>query len=172
MEPSVEAFRVSLARCCQELLSDYGVRVAPSDSHLTDPPMTKLGAAIEFDGAHVSGTVRLWATRGVLAAVHRQTGCASAPVDELNALNLELVNQLASRLKNRLRAKGVSFKVGLPHVEEGVPDPRDHVMDFTRFVCMFGTVRGMVEVEIAPGLVLSERPPDSSTPREGDLVLF
>ncbi|MFZ5889679.1 MAG: chemotaxis protein CheX [Myxococcota bacterium] len=163
-----EALRVS----CVELMQNYGIEARPRPANAqSEPPVAVLVAGVDFKGRQLRGTVALWADQSVLRETTRQApGLGDdAPLQDWTC---ELANQLAGRIKNKLRNYGVSLNVNVPRLLHGsdVTD-LDHGLQH-RFSCDFGTISAYLDVLIAPDFVLTEAEPLEPLKHEGDFTVF
>lgn len=163
-----EALRVS----CVELMQNYGIEARPRSSETaSEPPVEVLVAGVDFKGRELRGTVALWAARSVLRETTRQApGLGeNAPLQDWTC---ELTNQLAGRMKNKLRNYGVSLNVNVPRLLHGndVTDLQQGLQH--RFSCDFGSLSAYLDVLIAPGFVLTEAAPSEPLKNEGEFTVF
>lgn len=163
-----EALRVS----CVELMQNYGIEARPHGPEAaTEPPVAVLVAGVDFKGRELRGTVALWAAQSVLRETTRKApGLGDdAPLQDWTC---ELTNQLAGRMKNKLRTYGVSLHVNVPRLLHGndVTELEQGLQH--RFSCDFGTLSAYLDVLIAPGFVLTEGEATEPLKQEGDFTVF
>lgn len=163
-----EALRVS----CVELMQNYGIEaLSPSSVTASEQPVEVLVAGVDFKGRELRGTVALWASRSVLRETTRQApGLGeNAPLQDWTC---ELTNQLAGRMKNKLRNYGVSLNVNVPRLLHGTDVTELEQGLQHRFSCDFGTLSAYLDVLIAPGFVLTEIPQSEPLKNEGEFTVF
>lgn len=163
-----EALRIS----CVELMQNYGIEARPRDTEsVSEPPVAVLVAGVDFKGRELRGTVALWAAQSVLIeTVKKAPGLdESAPLQDWTC---ELANQLAGRMKNKLRPYGVSLRVNVPRILLGqdVTELANGLQH--RFSCDFGSLSAYLDVLIAPGFVLTEAEPPEPLKQEGEFTVF
>ncbi|MGC4087076.1 MAG: chemotaxis protein CheX [Polyangiaceae bacterium] len=164
-----EALRVS----CVELMETYGITARPREPSQggSDAPASVLVAGVDFKGRELRGTVALWAAQSVVKETTR-----SAPgLGEDAALpdwTCELTNQLAGRVKNKLRNYGVSLNVNVPRLLHGADVNELEQGLQHRFSCDFGCLSAYLDVMIAPGFVLKEDVAVEPLKNEGDFTVF
>jgi hypothetical protein len=163
-----EALRVS----CVELMQHYGIDARPrSAEKASESPVEVLVAGVDFKGRELRGTVALWAAQSVLRETTRQApGLGeNAPLQDWTC---ELTNQLAGRMKNKLRNYGVSLNVNVPRLLHGsdVADLEQGLQH--RFSCDFGSLSAYLDVLIAPGFVLTELAESEPLKHEGEFTVF
>lgn len=163
-----EALRVS----CVELMQNYGIEAHPRGAEsAAELPVAVLVAGVDFKGRELRGTVALWAAQSVLLQTIRKAPGLdeNAPLQDWTC---ELTNQLAGRMKNKLRSYGVSLRVNVPRLLHG-----DDVNELAqglqhRFSCDFGSLSAYLDVLIAPGFVLTEAEPPEPLKQEGEFTVF
>jgi hypothetical protein len=170
----------ALQLACVELMAEYGLTAHPAGVLVhaqvpSEPPVSVLVAGVDFNGHELRGTVALWATRAVIAETTRGVVGLGATEDELPDWTCELVNQLIGRMKNKLRAYDVSFRLNVPRLIAGSGlRELDHGIRY-RFSCDYGAIAACLDVLITPGFVLRPREADETAEplvQEGDFTLF
>ncbi|HET9934421.1 MAG TPA: chemotaxis protein CheX [Polyangiaceae bacterium] len=163
-----EALRVS----CVELMQNYGIEARPRGPEAaSEAPVAVLVAGVDFKGRELRGTVALWAAQSVLRETTRKApGLGeNAPLQDWTC---ELTNQLAGRMKNKLRPYGVSLHVNVPRLLHGSDVTELETGLQHRFSCDFGSLSAYLDVLIAPGFVLTEGEPTEPLKQEGDFTVF
>jgi chemotaxis protein CheX len=162
----------ALRQACVELMENYGIDARPRVQETSsEPPVSVLVAGVDFNGRELRGTVALWAAQSVVLETTRQApGLGDNPA--LSDWTCELTNQLAGRMKNKLRNYGVSLNVNVPRLLRGgaVSELEQGLQH--RFSCDFGTLSAYLDVLIAPGFVLKEAEASEPLKQEGDFTIF
>lgn len=170
---NLEILGAALQKACLELLSDYGLAGSIEDAALlSDPPTSSYLGVVDFEGNELRGRVLLSASQQVIEKTAHAAPGMHGHVSTLSDWTCELTNQLIGRVKNKLRPYNVVMEVSSPRlISRRTVLPTGPVIRY-RFRCDGGSFSGILEVTIAPGLILSEHPSDQALPEEGELIFL
>lgn len=155
--------------CTIGLFRHYGVEVRESEH----PPAFEHVAVLGFEGEGLRGTFGLGVSQDLLErSAGLPLGAEGVPHADWLA---ELANQLLGRVKNRLVAHGANLGLAQPMVLRGVRLEIAHPDEIWSrgFETAHGELCIWLDVQVEPGVRISERPDPSVQPAvEGDLILF
>ncbi len=150
--------------CCVTLFADYGVSISAADA--ATPANLQFCATVGLTGDHLRGSLLLATTREPLVAA------GDDPL-VLRDWIAELANQMAGRIKNRLRGLGTTMFYSTPVLLRG-----EHLAPLINqppallFSANGGVVSVWFDVDVEPDLVLTETVETAPAAREGDALLF